>query len=178
MFNKKSILITGGTGSLGNALVKKIIEEYKPSRLIIFSRDEVKQLEMRKIFPEEKYKFMRYFLGDVRDALRVREALRGVDYVVHAAALKQVPSGEYNPIEIIKTNIYGAQNIIEGCIANNVKQTIALSGTFWYTHILIPYRYSTTSRCGGRQRSFNRNCVLRPVPVTRVHGLARTFVHY
>jgi len=127
MFNKKSILITGGTGSLGNALVKRLIREYKPSRLIIFSRDEVKQLEMRKIFPEEKYKFMRYFLGDVRDALRVREALRGVDYVVHAAALKQVPSGEYNPIEIIKTNIYGAQNIIEGCIANDIKQTIALS---------------------------------------------------
>ena len=127
MLNKKSILITGGSGSLGNALVKRIVKEFKPKRLIIFSRDEEKQSEMKKKFPEEKYNFMRYFLGDVRDANRIKEALRDVNIVIHAAALKQVPSAEYNPMEIIKTNIYGAQNIIQGCIENKVQYTIALS---------------------------------------------------
>ena len=127
MFNNKSILITGGSGSLGNALVQRLIKKNKPKRLIVFSRDEVKQQEMKKKYPENKYKFMRYFLGDVRDLERLKVALRDVDIVIHAAALKQVPSGEYNPMEIIKTNIYGAQNIIESCIINNVKHTIALS---------------------------------------------------
>ena len=127
MFNNKSILITGGTGSLGNAFVGHIIKNYKPKKLIIFSRDELKQYEMKKIFPEEKFKFMRYFLGDVRDKHRVREALKNVDILLHAAALKQVPAGEYNPFEMIKTNIYGAQNLIEASIYNNVKKIIALS---------------------------------------------------
>ena len=127
MFNNKSILITGGTGSLVNAFVGHIIKNYKPKKLIIFSRDELKQYEMKKIFPEEKFKFMRYFLGDVRDKHRVREALKNVDILLHAAALKQVPAGEYNPFEMIKTNIYGAQNLIEASIYNNVKKIIALS---------------------------------------------------
>jgi UDP-N-acetylglucosamine 4,6-dehydratase len=107
--------------------VSHIIKNYKPKKLIIFSRDELKQYEMKKIFPEEKFKFMRYFLGDVRDKHRVREALKNVDILLHAAALKQVPAGEYNPFEMIKTNIYGAQNLIEASIYNNVKKIIALS---------------------------------------------------
>ena len=113
MLNKKTILITGGSGSLGNALCSYIIKNYKPKRLIIFSRDELKQSEMRKIFSDTKYPFMRYFLGDVRDKDRLIEAFREVDIVVHGAALKQVPSGEYNPLELIKTNINGAQNVIQ-----------------------------------------------------------------
>ena len=127
MFNNKSILITGGTGSLGKAFVSHITKNYKPKRLIIFSRDELKQFEMCKIFSEKKFKFLRYFLGDVRDKQRVLEALKNVDILLHAAALKQVPTGEYNPIEMIKTNIYGAQNLIEASIQNNVKVNIALS---------------------------------------------------
>ena len=127
MLNKKTILITGGSGSLGHALCSFIIKNYKPKRLIIFSRDELKQSEMNKIFPDTKYPFMRYFLGDVRDKERLVEAFRDVDIVVHGAALKQVPSGEYNPLELIKTNINGAQNVIEACITNNVKKVIALS---------------------------------------------------
>ena len=127
MLNNKTILITGGSGSLGNALTKSIIQKYKPKKLVIFSRDEVKHFEMQKKFSDQKYKFMRYFLGDVRDKNRLKEALRGTDIVIHAAALKQVPSGEYNPMEIIKTNIYGAQNLIEACIENKVSKIIALS---------------------------------------------------
>ena len=127
MLNKKTILITGGSGSLGHALCSFIIKNYKPKRLIIFSRDELKQSEMNKIFPDTQYPFMRYFLGDVRDKERLVEAFRDVDIVVHGAALKQVPSGEYNPLELIKTNINGAQNVIEACITNNVKKVIALS---------------------------------------------------
>jgi len=128
MFNNKSILITGGTGSFGNEFVKQVIQKYKKiKKLIIFSRDELKQHEMSKIFSEEKYKFIRYFLGDVRDKERVFTALNGVDYVVHAAALKQVPRAEYNPFEYIKTNVLGAQNIVEGCIEKKIKKVVALS---------------------------------------------------
>ncbi len=127
MLNNKTIIITGGSGSLGNALTKKIIKISKPKRLIIFSRDELKQSEMKKRFPEKKYSFIRYFLGDVRDKSRLLEAFREVDIVIHAAALKQVPSGEYNPLELIKTNIIGAQNVIEACIQNNIKKVVALS---------------------------------------------------
>ena len=128
MFNNKIILITGGTGSFGNEFVKTLIQKYKKIRkLIIFSRDELKQHEMSKIFSEEKYKFIRYFLGDVRDRERVFTALKGVDYVVHAAALKQVPKAEYNPFEYIKTNILGAQNLVEGCIEQKIKKVVALS---------------------------------------------------
>ena len=124
MFENKSILITGGTGSFGKKYVKTILQRFKPSRVIIFSRDELKQYEMQQ---EYNNPAMRYFLGDVRDKDRVHQAMRGVDYVIHAAALKQVPAAEYNPMECIKTNIHGAENIITAAIANNVEKVIALS---------------------------------------------------
>ena len=127
MFNNKSILITGGTGSFGNAFIQKLIKNYKPSRLIIYSRDEMKQNEMSMKFDEKKYPFFRFFLGDVRDLERLNLALRNVDYVIHAAALKQVPAAEYNPTEFIKTNIDGAKNVIQASLQNNVKKVIALS---------------------------------------------------
>lgn len=124
----KTILITGGTGSFGKEFVKKILKKYKNiKKLIIFSRDEWKQSEMSKELPETKYPCLRYFLGDVRDYERVKRAFKGVDLVIHAAALKQVPAAEYNPIEFIKTNVFGAQNIIEASIEENVKKVIALS---------------------------------------------------
>lgn len=124
MFNDKSILITGGTGSFGRQYIRTILERYKPKRLIVFSRDELKQFEMSQTF---NAKCMRYFLGDVRDASRLIEATKEVDYIIHAAAIKQVPASEYNPSECIKTNIYGAENIIKAATINNVKKTIALS---------------------------------------------------
>ncbi|RPA50715.1 UDP-N-acetylglucosamine 4,6-dehydratase (inverting) [Shewanella vesiculosa] len=124
MFDNKSILITGGTGSFGHKYTKTILERYKPKRLIILSRDELKQYEMQQKFNDP---CMRYFLGDVRDGDRLMQAFRGVDYVIHAAALKQVPAAEYNPMECIKTNIYGAENVIKAAIANNVNKVIALS---------------------------------------------------
>ena len=124
----KSILLTGGTGSFGKAFVKKIISsKVKLKKLIIFSRDELKQFEMEKLFSEKKYSQIRYFLGDVRDKERIKRAMNEVDVVVHAAALKHVPKGEYDPVEFIKTNVYGAQNIIESAIESNVKKVIALS---------------------------------------------------
>ena len=124
MFDNKVILITGGTGSFGKKYTQIILERYKPKKIIIFSRDELKQFEMRQIFNDP---CMRYFIGDVRDADRMTEAMDGVDYVIHAAALKQIPMAEYNPMECIKTNIYGAQNVIKAAIKNNVKKVIALS---------------------------------------------------
>ena len=124
MFDNKSILITGGTGSFGKKISKTILERYNPDRLIIFSRDELKQFEMREQFPQEQ---MRFFIGDVRDAERVKQAFRGVDFVIHAAAMKQVPASEYNPLECIKTNIHGAENVIKASLENDVKQVIALS---------------------------------------------------
>ena len=124
MFNNASILITGGTGSFGKKYVKTLLERYKPSRLIIYSRDELKQYEMQQEFDAT---CMRYFIGDVRDKDRLTQAMRDVDYVIHAAALKQVPAAEYNPMECIKTNIHGAENVISAAIANNVKKVIALS---------------------------------------------------
>ena len=124
MFNNASILITGGTGSFGKKYVKTLLERYKPSRLIIYSRDELKQYEMQQEFDAT---CMRYFIGDVRDKDRLTQAMRDVDFVIHAAALKQVPAAEYNPMECIKTNIHGAENVIAAAIANNVKKVIALS---------------------------------------------------
>jgi len=124
MFNKKSILITGGTGSFGKCFIKMMLDNYTPKRIIIFSRDELKQYEMQESF---RSKNMRFFIGDVRDKERLIQAMRGVDYVIHAAALKQVPAAEYNPMECIKTNIYGAENVIQAAIANNVEKVIALS---------------------------------------------------
>ncbi|MGL5284581.1 MAG: UDP-N-acetylglucosamine 4,6-dehydratase (inverting) [Aeromonas sp.] len=124
MFDNKSILITGGTGSFGKMLVRTILARYKPKRLIIFSRDELKQFEMQQTYNDP---CMRYFIGDVRDAGRLNMAMRGVDIVVHAAALKQVPAAEYNPMECIKTNIHGAENVIQAALLNQVKKVIALS---------------------------------------------------
>ena len=127
MFNNKNILITGGTGSFGQNFVKMIIKNYKPKKLIIFSRDELKQYEMSLKFPSKKYNFIRFFLGDVRDPDRLDKAFAEVDYVVHAAALKNVPILEYNPLECIKTNIIDSQNIIDAALKNKVKKVIALS---------------------------------------------------
>ena len=127
MFNNKSILITGGSGSFGHQYVRTILERYKPKKLIIYSRDELKQYEMAQLFPESQYDCMRYFIGDVRDQARLTMAMRGVDYVIHAAALKQVPAAEYNPMECIKTNIHGAENVIQAALASEVEKVIALS---------------------------------------------------
>ena len=128
MFNNKSVLITGGTGSFGKSFTRMILENYPDvRRLIIFSRDELKQFEMSQTYSESKYPALRYFIGDVRDKSRISKALEDVDIVIHAAAMKQVPASEYNPFECIKTNILGAQNIIEGCFENRVTQVVALS---------------------------------------------------
>lgn len=124
MFNNKNILITGGTGSFGKKLTESLLANYQPNKIIIFSRDELKQYEMQMAFNAP---CMRYFIGDVRDPERLMQAMRGVDYVVHAAALKQVPAAEYNPMECIKTNIHGAENVIKAAIANNVRRVVALS---------------------------------------------------
>ena len=126
--NNKTILITGGTGSFGKSFIEQIIKKHKGiKKLIIFSRDELKQFNLSKKYSDEKYKFLRFFIGDVRDYKRLDWALKEVDIVIHAAALKQVPAAEYNPIEAIKTNILGAQNVIEASLNNNVKKVIALS---------------------------------------------------
>lgn len=127
MLNDKVVLITGGTGSFGKKCTKIILRKYKPKKLIVFSRDELKQFEMSQIYHHSKYKCMRYFIGDVRDKERLYRAFQGVDYVIHAAALKQVPAAEYNPFEAVKTNIIGAQNIINVAIDQKVKKVIALS---------------------------------------------------
>ena len=125
--NNKSILITGGTGSFGKKFISMVLKKYKPKKLIIYSRDEQKQFNLQKKYPESSSSPIRYFLGDVRDNERLNYAFKDVDIVIHAAALKHVPIAEYNPFEVIKTNIIGAQNIIQGCLNNNVKKVIALS---------------------------------------------------
>jgi UDP-N-acetylglucosamine 4,6-dehydratase len=128
MLNNKSILITGGTGSFGKAFVETVLARFPDvRRLVVFSRDELKQYEMAQVFPETRYRAMRYFIGDIRDQDRLRRALEGVDVVVHAAALKQVPAAEYNPFECIKTNVLGAQNLIEACLDTGVHRVVALS---------------------------------------------------
>ena len=124
MFDNKSILITGGTGSFGRQYVRTILKRYRPKKVIVYSRDELKQFEMAQEFSSD---CMRYFIGDVRDRDRLVQAMNGVDYVIHAAALKQVPAAEYNPMECIKTNIHGAENVIHAAIANEVDRVIALS---------------------------------------------------
>lgn len=130
MLNDKTILITGGTGSFGNRFVERILNEYNPKKIIIYSRDEFKQDLMKKVFMEKypnKYEKLRFFIGDVKDKDRLYRALVGVDYVIHAAAMKQVPACEYNPFEAIKTNINGAQNLVDACIDRGVKKCVALS---------------------------------------------------
>ena len=124
MLNNSTILITGGTGSFGKQFVRTILKRYKPTKIIIYSRDELKQYEMAQTFTDP---CMRYFIGDVRDLPRLSNAMKNVNFVVHAAALKHVPIAEYNPMECIKTNVMGAQNIIDACIENSVKNIIALS---------------------------------------------------
>ena len=127
MFNNKNILISGGTGSFGNRFIEIIIKRYKPKKIIVYSRDEYKQYIMQKKYPKERFPFMRFYLGDVRDLERLKLAMNGVDFVIHAAALKQVPSAEYNPMEYVKTNINGAENIIQASIFQKVSKVIALS---------------------------------------------------
>jgi len=128
MLSGKSVLITGGTGSFGKAFIARVLRDFpKIHRLIVFSRDELKQYEMQQEFPVSKYSCMRYFIGDVRDLQRLNLAFRNVDVVIHAAALKQVPSAEYNPMECVKTNVIGGQNVIDACLNNEVKSVIALS---------------------------------------------------
>lgn len=126
--NGKSILITGGTGSLGNHLTKNILSKFpKVKRLVIFSRDEQKQYEMAQEYPHSKYPAIRYFIGDVRDGDRLKKAFTEIDYVIHAAAMKHVPIAEYNPMECVKTNVLGAENVINACMEMGVKNVVALS---------------------------------------------------
>jgi UDP-N-acetylglucosamine 4,6-dehydratase len=128
MLSNKSLLITGGTGSFGRAFVQAVLRRYPLiKRLVIYSRDELKQFEMAQLISQKSYPALRYFLGDIRDAARLKRALEGVDFVIHAAALKQVPAAEYNPFEFVKTNILGAQNLIEACLDSDVRSVVALS---------------------------------------------------
>ena len=128
MLNEKSILVTGGTGSFGQKFVETILDKYPEiTRLVVFSRDEHKQFDMAQRFPTEKYPQIRYFIGDVRDEARLNRATEGIDVVIHAAALKHVPTAEYNPFEAVKTNIIGGQNVISACLNQGVKKVIALS---------------------------------------------------
>ena len=129
LLNSQSrLLITGGTGSFGKAFVKIIMEKFPNlKRLVIYSRDELKQWEMQQSFPENKFPQIRFFLGDIRDKDRLKTALKNIDIVIHAAALKQVPAAEYNPMEFIKTNVLGADNLVQACLATEVKKVIALS---------------------------------------------------
>ena len=128
MLNKKSVLITGGTGSFGKKFVETILNRYPDvSRIVIYSRDELKQFELKQKYPVDQYPQLRYFIGDVRDGERLRRACEGVDVIIHAAAIKQVDTAEYNPDECIKTNVHGAQNVIDAALATNVKDVVALS---------------------------------------------------
>ena len=126
MLNNKSIVVTGGTGSFGKKFIEIVLKKYKPKEIIVYSRDELKQFEMRELFPTEKFP-IKYFIGDIRDRERLYRITHGVDYIIHAAALKQVPTAEFNPFEAVKTNIHGAQNVIEAALENDVKKVVALS---------------------------------------------------
>jgi UDP-N-acetylglucosamine 4,6-dehydratase/5-epimerase len=127
MINNKSILITGGTGSFGKEMLKTLLKKFKAKKIVVFSRDELKQSELEQKYPSSKYKNIRYFIGDVRDYERLKSAFNGIDIVIHAAALKQVTTAEYNPIECIKTNINGAENVIKAAFECDVKKVVALS---------------------------------------------------
>jgi len=127
MLENRSILVTGGTGSFGRHFIRTVLQRYSPKKLIVYSRDEMKQFDMQQEFSEKLHPCMRYFIGDVRDLQRLNMAMDGVDIVIHAAALKQVPAAEYNPFEVVKTNIMGGQNVIDAALASGVKRVIALS---------------------------------------------------
>lgn len=128
MLNNKSVLITGGTGSLGQSLVQTILSRYPDvKRLVVYSRDEQKQYQMAIRFPTAQYRYMRYFIGDIRDYNRLKRALENIDYVIHASAMKHVPIAEYNPMECVKTNVLGAENLINACLESDVKRVVALS---------------------------------------------------
>ena len=127
MLNKASILITGGTGSFGQHFIRTVLNNYKPKKLVIFSRDELKQYEMQNSFSEEEKERLRFFIGDVRDLNRMELAMREMDFVIHAAALKQVSTAEYNPFECIHTNVIGAENVVNAALRTGVKKVIALS---------------------------------------------------
>ncbi len=127
MFNNCSILITGGTGSFGKRFVQTVLDRFQPKKLIVYSRDELKQFEMQQVFPHDRFNSLRYFIGDVRDLPRLTTAMEGVDIVIHAAALKQVTAAEYNPFEAVKTNVMGGQNIIDAALSVGVRKVIALS---------------------------------------------------
>lgn len=147
MFTDKTILITGGTGSFGKKCIEILLQHYKPKRLIVFSRDELKQFEMQQFFSPRKYDCMRYFIGDVRDKERLYRAFSGVDYIIHAAALKQVPAAEYNPTECIRTNITGAENIVNVAADCSVKKVVALSTDKAVAPVNL---YGTTKLCSDK----------------------------
>ena len=144
MLNNKSILITGGNGSFGKEFVKAVLQKYPDvKRLVIFSRDEQKQFQMEMEYPHQKFPQVRFFIGDVRDEDRIRMALKGIDTVVHAAAMKHIHIAEYNPMECIKTNIIGAENLIKACLDSDVENVVALStdkaaAPVSYTHLTLP----------------------------------------
>ncbi|MHB8073696.1 UDP-N-acetylglucosamine 4,6-dehydratase (inverting) [Desulfosporosinus fructosivorans] len=158
MFNQKSILITGGTGSFGKECIRFLLDKYQPNKIIVYSRDELKQYEMSQQFNQN---MMRYFIGDVRDGERLTMAMRGVDYVIHAAALKQVPAAEYNPMECIKTNIIGAENVIKAALDNNVEKVIALStdkaanpiNLYGATKLVSDKLFTAANNIAGEQRT-------------------------
>ena len=133
ILDDSSILVTGGTGSFGKAFITKLLAEHNPKRVVIYSRDELKQWECRALFKDDPR--LRWFIGDIRDLDRLKRAMHGVDYVVHAAALKQVDTAEYNPYEFVKTNVIGSQNVIEACIDAGVKKVVALSTDLSLIHI-------------------------------------------
>jgi UDP-N-acetylglucosamine 4,6-dehydratase len=161
MFDNASIMITGGTGSFGHECTRTILARYQPRRLIIYSRDELKQHQMSEEFPWSRHPCIRYWLGDVRDRERLLKAMQGVDFVIHAAALKQVPAAEYNPMECIKTNIHGAHNVIDAALAANVDRIVALStdkaanpvNLYGATKLASDKLFVAANNIAGRERS-------------------------
>ena len=147
MLSSSSILITGGTGSFGKAFISRILQKYPDiRRLVVYSRDELKQWELQQLYPESQYPQLRFFLGDVRDKDRLHRALEQIDVVVHAAALKQVPAAEYNPMEFVKTNVLGAENLIQACLDTSVKRLVALSTD----KAAAPQLYGATKLCSDK----------------------------
>ena len=158
MFNNKIVLITGGTGSLGRRFISQVLDKFTPKKIIVYSRDELKQFEMQAVYNDE---CMRYFIGDVRDKDRLIQSMKGVDYVVHAAALKQVSAAEYNPMECIKTNVHGAENVIQAAITCNVDKVIALSTDKAANPINL---YGATKLCSDKLFVAANNMVGKPNP--------------